>query len=125
MKGIPRQRAPALTPRLATTPIKFRFHYAIRAGRYSCKSLSQRQISQISAKLKQYKLLTALQFRQSDGVHMRNINITLKPPDNLSEDIKNQLAQHFRVSGRFRIFGYIWEDEFFVIWFDPDHQIAP
>ena len=125
MSAIPSPKPPPEKPNLAVANVKFRFRYAARSGRWSCGKLSTGEEKEIINKLKQYQHLTVAQFKQSGGVRLKNINKGLPPPPkDLSEDIKNQLAQEFRISRKFRIFGYLMEDEFFLLWFDPNHKVT-
>ena len=71
--------------------------------------------------------MTLLQFKSSGGVQLRTQNLPkrFKKPDALSEDVKDQLWQYFRLSGRARAFGFILARTFFVVMIDPDHEINP
>lgn len=125
MNSIPSPKPPKEKPDLAVAKIKFRFLYVSKRGRWSCAKLSHGEARNIADKLKHYRQMTVAQFRQSSGVRLKNINRGLPPaPDELSEDVKNQLAQEIRVSRRSRVLGYLMEDEFFVIWLDPDHSVT-
>lgn len=125
MSAIPPPKSPPDKPNLSRVTVKFRLQFARRHGKWSCEKLSSDEISDYIDKLKHYKQMTVAQFRQASGPRLKNMNVGLPPPpEELSEDIKNQLAQEFRVSRRRRVLGYLMEDEFFIIWLDPDHTVA-
>jgi hypothetical protein len=72
--------------------------------------------------------MTLIQFKSSDGVQLRTQSLPkkrYKRPEALSEDVRDQLWQYFRLSGRVRAFGFLLDRTFFVVMIDPDHEINP
>jgi len=58
-------------------------------------------------------------------VRLKYIHMGLPdPPDDLSEDVLNNLAQEFRYGKKGRVIGYLVEPVFYVIWVDPNHEFT-
>lgn len=58
--------------------------------------------------------------QRSKGFQYENVN-SLKKPDFISEDV---VLKSLRVNQTFRIYGYRSGTDFFIIWFDPNHQLT-
>lgn len=54
------------------------------------------------------------------GLHYETIS-NLRLPDNISKDIT---LKSIRVTQKFRIYGYRMGSEFYIIWFDPNHELT-
>jgi hypothetical protein len=68
--------------------------------------------------------MTLLEFRSTGSVRLGSRKLRgFKPPEELSEDVKDQLWQYFRLSKKARVFGFLLDRTFFVILIDPDHRI--
>jgi hypothetical protein len=70
--------------------------------------------------------MTLLHFKSANGVRLRSRKLPkkFKPPDELSEDVKDQLWQYFRLSKRDRAYGFLLGRTFFVAMIDPDHKLG-
>jgi hypothetical protein len=113
-------------PNLAEERVRFSFRSTRRKGSFSLKtfkkcSLGDRKLN--CATLREYARMSVLAFKSAAGPRLRKRKIRLDPPDDLSEDVKDDMWHYFRVSGRSRIFGFFLEPVFHVVAFDPDHDI--
>lgn len=108
----------------AVQKVRFNFQYMRLKGAYSCHKLDDRQERQIVSKLNEYKRFTVAQFSQSSSVRLKTIHKRdfPKPPQELSEEIKDLLGQEFRISLKCRVFGYLHIGCFYVMMIDPDHR---
>lgn len=58
--------------------------------------------------------------KKSKGFHYETIN-SLTPPSNISKDVT---IKSIRVNQEFRIYGYRMNADFYIIWFDPNHELT-
>ena len=63
-------------------------------------------------------------FRSSNAVKLRTTTRKWKIPEDLSEDVKDQLWQYFRLSNKCRVYGFLLQNTFHVIRIDPNHKIS-
>src|SRR5262249_11039728 len=103
------------------------FRHLRRKGSHSLKTFGELPESRrraICADLRGCARMTLLQFKSSSGVRLRSRKLAkFKAPEALSEDVKDQLWQYFRLSKRARAFGFLLDRTFFVLLIDPDHKI--
>lgn len=127
MTPIPEQRPPdpAIDP--TKDRVRFSFRHIRRKGDYSQKAfrkLPPKRCKAICSDFRQCARMTLVQFRSSNGIRLSKAKLTkFKIPDALSEDVRDQLWQYFRLSGRARAFGFLFDRIFFVVLIDPDHGI--
>ena len=127
MGDIPKPRLPAPPVDPRRDRVRFDLRYLRRAGDYSRKSfgkLPEKERFALRCHFRNCSHMTLLQFRSSAGVRLGSRKLRgFKPPEELSEDVKDQLWQYFRISKRARVFGFLLGRTFFVILIDPDHRI--
>lgn len=76
----------------------------------------------ICRKISELSRFQLAQFR-SCGIKLRKWKKKLpSPPTDLSEDIKNQLADYFKINQSIRVFGYLIGRDFHVIWIKGGHK---
>src|SRR6202008_1633571 len=86
--------------------VRFSFRPLNPKGVYSRKAfgeLPNPRRKAIRQAFLRYSQMTLIQFKSSNGVQLRTQNLSkkrYKRPEALSEDVKDQLWQHFRLSGR-------------------------
>ena len=93
-----------------------------RKGSWSWKYIDKNNRLIFCKKLREFSQFTLHQFRFS-GAKPRKWNKKLpSPPEDLSEDIKTQLADYFDVDSKIRVFGYLMDEKFFIIWISQGHK---
>lgn len=130
MGDIPKPRLPAPPVDPRRDRVRFSFRYLNSRGNYSRKAfgkLPRNRRKAVCDTFLRYSRMTLLQFKSSDGVQLGSQNLPkrYKRPEDLSEDVKDQLWQYFRLSGRVRAFGFLLGRTFFVVMIDSDHEINP
>jgi len=116
------------TPKLApaanyqTQCVRFKFRYLRRTGSWSWAKLSDADKIRTLRKLKELSRFKLHQFR-SGGCKPRKWSEKLpSKPAELSEDIKDLLADYFNIGPKIRIFGYLIERDFYIIWISAEHK---
>ena len=105
--------------------IRFRLHYVRHKGKFSARQLKRPQRKLILKKLRKYEEMTVPQFKSSSSVRLRQYNGALpEPPGELSPDVRDTLAQYFRINNKIRLYGYLFDSDFYIIWIDPDHKLS-
>jgi len=120
----PRIPPPSFDPNIDR--VRFWFKYLRDTGRGSRKQFSKlpnKEKSKILNKFRQYGRLSLNKFKQSDAVKLRKRKIDLRPPIGLSEDIRDQAYDYFRLGSKCRIFGFLDGRDFLVAAIDPDHEL--
>jgi len=115
---------PSLAPAVnyQTQRVRFKFCYFRRTGTWSWAKLSNDDKIRTLRKLKELSKFKLHQFRAS-GCKPRKWSEKLpSKPTELSEDIKDLLADYFNIGPKIRIFGYLIERNFYVIWISTDHK---
>jgi hypothetical protein len=127
MSQIPKPRLPEPLVDPKRDRVRFDLRHLRRTGDYSRKAfgkLPEKRRKLICCDLRGSSHMTLLQFRSSNGVRLQNRKLPgFKPPEALSEDVKDQLWQYFRLSRKARVFGFLLSRTFFVVMIDPDHGI--
>jgi hypothetical protein len=127
MTPIPEPRPPDPPIDPTKDRVRFSFRHIRRKGDYSHKAfrkLPARRCRAICADFRRCARMTLVQFRSSNGVRLNKTKLPkFKIPDALSEDVRDQLWQYFRLSGKARAFGFIFDRIFFVVMIDADHEI--
>lgn len=102
--------------------IRFRFRYSRLKGSWSWAKLSTKDQEISCKKLREFSRYKVHQFK-SCGAKLRKWNKDLpSPPDDLSQDIKDNLADYFKINQSIRAFGYLIGRDFHVIWISGGHK---
>lgn len=102
--------------------VRFLFRHARRKGQWSWSKLSENEQKAVLKKLHYLSRQRLHDFR-SGASRPRKWNKKLpSPPDDLSEDISDMLADYFDIDKKIRIFGYLIGRNFNVIWFSGGHK---
>lgn len=119
---IPAPRVPPESVPFSKQSAKFTAKYHRRKGSWSWAKCEARARGKIVEKLHHWHNRPLHEFRT--GVcKPRKWTGKLPPaPQELSEDIKNQLADYFDIDKKIRIFGYQIDNKFLIIWISTDHK---
>jgi len=105
--------------------VRFRFRYLYRTGKWSTKKMKERDLVGACSKLRITARMSLIQFKSSNGVRLKTVRKGLPdPPEELAEDVVNNMAQEFRLSRKMRVIGYLADRDFYVIWIDPNHKFV-
>jgi hypothetical protein len=89
-------------------------------NKYQLWDLKKDELKKFVSFAKKIENSTWNDIQVSKGYHYETIkNVIL--PNFISKDI---VLKSLRVDNKFRIYGYRMEDDFYIIWFDPNHVLT-
>lgn len=89
-------------------------------NKYQLWTLNKEQLKRFVSFAKKIENMKWIEIKQAKSYHYENINNLVKP-DFISKDI---ILKSIRVDGKFRIYGYRIDSDFYIIWFDPNHELT-
>lgn len=89
-------------------------------NKYSLCDLGKAELKKFVAYAKKVENMKWVDIKKSKGLNYESI-YELKPPSNISEEI---VLKSMRVDGEFRVFGYRMNESFYIVWFDPNHELT-
>lgn len=89
-------------------------------NKYQLWTLSKEQLKRFVSFAKKIENMKWFEIKRTKSYHYENIS-NLKKPDFISEDI---VLKSIRVNEKFRIYGYRIASDFYIIWFDPNHELT-
>ena len=116
--------------------IRFDWRFARRKGRYGLDSLDSRQRRILERKLRDYERYTLALFFKARGVRLQEFDLRTcrKAPSEhqqarVGEELLEKIPEpgpvlRFRVSGKMRVLGYQYENIFYVVWVDANHEMG-
>lgn len=89
-------------------------------NKYQLCALNKEQLKRFVSFAKKIENMKWVDINNSTSINYENIN-NLKKPDFISNDIN---LKSMRVDKKFRIYGYRMRNDFYIIWFDPNHELT-
>lgn len=89
-------------------------------NKYQLWTLNKEQLKRFVSFAKKIENMKWVDINNSTSINYENIN-NLKKPDFISNDIN---LKSMRVDKKFRIYGYRMRNDFYIIWFDPNHELT-
>ena len=102
--------------------VRFRFKRARRKGSWAWKDLTKQEKAFTIKKLHYLSKQRLCDFRTGACRPRKWSKELPSPPDDLSEDVSDMLADYFDIDNKIRVFGYLFGREFHVIWFSRAHK---
>ena len=142
--GTPAERAPRLLPHAAerepvSRPPSFSFHYADTGGSPPCCVAPNVDADEVLRFMCTISTTTWAELRamQTGGKGKRHRKHHEIPIESLASDAQDDLVKRkldevvgddvfrFRLDGTSRLWGFVVDGIFHVLWWDPEHQICP
>ena len=89
-------------------------------NKYQLWNLNKIQLKRFVGFAKKIENMKWFEIKKSKSYHYENIS-NLSKPDFISEDI---VLKSIRVDEKFRIYGYRIASDFYIVWFDPNHELT-
>lgn len=89
-------------------------------NKYQLWDLNKTELKKFVAFAKKIENMKWIDIKKLKGFHYEIIQ-NLKAPETVSEEIT---LRSIRVDEEFRIYGYRMNDNFYIIWFDPNHELT-
>ena len=89
-------------------------------NKYQLWDLDKSELKQFVSFAKKIENTEWKNIKKSKGFHYENIS-NLSPPESISKEI---VIKSIRVDKEFRIYGYRINADFYIIWFDPHHNLT-
>lgn len=121
MFGIPEPR-PIPAEDVNRARLRISFRYLRRKGSWSWSKFTAKDKAFTAHKLREIARLRVCDFRAGVWRPRKWHSKLPSPPEELSEDIQNNLADYFNINRKIRIFGYLLGRTFYVIWVTSDHK---
>lgn len=102
--------------------VRFSFRYARKKGSWGWRDFSDKDKRITIRKIHELSRNRLHDFK-TGPCRPRKWNKRMpKAPDDLSEDIRDMLADYFDINPKIRLFGYLLGRTFHVIWFSSNHK---
>lgn len=111
-------------------PVGISFKHADTGGKFCLSGCSQDEVRGVVNCLRKMTTMTRLELTTSGGYPKTGLAYTLYPDDALKVKRPAGVDPGHRIAGvraseRFRVFGFLSEQIFYVLWFDREHAIVP
>ncbi len=122
MVEVPKPVLPTEPENINRKRVRFRATYIRRQGRMSWSKCSAKDRDIICKKLRFWGRRPLHEFKTGSAKPRKWKEKLPSPPKELSEDIRDNLADYFKINQKIRVFGYLKERDFFVIWVETGHK---
>lgn len=89
-------------------------------NKYQLWTLNKEQLKRFVSFAKKIENMKWFEIKQAKSYHYESINNLVKP-NFISKDI---ILKSMRVDEKFRIYGYRIASDFYIVWFDPNHELT-
>lgn len=89
-------------------------------NKYQLWTLNKEQLKRFVSFAKKIENMKWFEIKQAKSYHYESINNLVKP-NFISKDI---ILKSIRVDEKFRIYGYRIASDFYIVWFDPNHELT-
>lgn len=103
-------------------PVVFSQEYLRMKGSMSWSKCSPKDQQKICDKIKYWEQRSWHEFRTGSAKPRKWRGKLPSPPKDLSQEIKDNLADYFNIDPKIRLFGYIHGNTFFLIWVTTNHK---